>query len=272
MVKLYTLILSIISTALFIVLRPISSIKEIWIPIVFFIVAFIVFFALYFVFLFFVSLTIDLDKDFKKQNNFYNYLYFITLKFLVTTAGVKLITKGLDKVPTNSKFLLVFNHKSRFDPIIQSIVFKKSKLISISKPENFRIPIAGRFMKRVGNLGIDRDNNRKALETIIKAIDLIKNNEYSVGIAPEGQRNFEEGIMPFKAGSFKIAIKAKCPIVVCSMTNTLDIHKNFPFKKTKVVLNVVKVLEYDEYKELNTQEVADYTRKLIANDLNIMEE
>lgn len=264
--------LSLIATLLYVFFQPIESIKDIWIPILVFLVFLLLFIVLYFVFLFFVSLTISMKKTYTKQNKFYLYLYMITLEFVVKVARIKIITTGLDKVPKDKKFMLVFNHKSRFDPIIQTLVFKKEQIVSISKPENFDIIIAGRFMKRVGNLAIDRDNNRKALETIIKAIDYIKTNTYCVGIAPEGQRNFGDGILPFKAGSFKIAVKAECPIVVCSLTNTLDVHKNFPFKKTVCKLNVVKVLEYGDYENLTTQEIADYTRHLIAQDLNISEE
>ncbi len=133
------------------------------------------------------------------------------MEFITDLARVNLKTTGLDLIPKNQKFLLVYNHTSKFDPIIQSFVLRKEDLIHVSKPENFKIPIAGNVIYRDCFIAINRENNREAIKTINKAITFIKDNKFCVGISPEGTRNKGDvtKLLPFRNGCFHIALKAK---------------------------------------------------------------
>lgn len=262
--------LSLIITAIVSFIK-INSIKLIWIPIAVFIGSYASIVIVLLLFVWLVSLTINMKKDYDKQNKFYLLLFNSVLKALIDYGRVKVIVKGVEKVPKEQKYLLVTNHKSRFDPIIQCYVLRKTSLVQISKPENFKIPIAGSFMKRCCFLAVDRENNRNALKTIVKSINFIEEQKYSVGIAPEGTRNFGDGLLPFKSGSFKIATKAKCPVVICTMKNTFDIHRNFPFKKTIVEMNIVDVISYEEHQNYNTHQLALLARRKMVEDLCIDE-
>ncbi len=270
MIKKLILGLSLIITAIISYIK-VTSIKLIWIPIVVFLGSYASIVVILLLFVWLISLTINMKKDYDKQNKFYLFIFNSVLGALIDYGRIKVIVKGVEKVPKDQKYLLVMNHKSRFDPIIQCYVLRKTSLVQISKPENFKIPIAGPFMKRCCFLAVDRENNRNALKTIVKSIKFIEEQKYSVGIAPEGTRNFGEGLLPFKSGSFKIATKAKCPLVICTMKNTFDIHKNFPFKKTIVEMNIVDVISYEEHQDLNTHQLALLARRKMVEDLCIDE-
>ncbi len=69
-------------------------------------------------------------------------------------------------------------------------------------------------------LPIDRENPRKAIPTINRAAKLLKEQEVSVGIYPEGTRGKDCRLLPFHNGVFKIAQKAEAPIAVLSITGT----------------------------------------------------
>ena len=123
----------------------------------------------------------------------------------------------------------------------------------------------------MGHLAIDRENNRNALKTILKCIKYIEEDKYSIGICPEGTRNKKEGLLPFKSGCFKIASKAKCPLVICTITNADKVFKNFPFKKTIMEFNIVDVIEYEDLKDLSTHELALLARRKMVENLKINE-
>ena len=74
---------------------------------------------------------------------------------------------GLEKLPKNQKFLLVTNHRGLFDAVLLCHTFRNDNFVAVSKPENFHLPIAGPWIKGMGHLAIDRENNRNALKTII---------------------------------------------------------------------------------------------------------
>lgn len=269
MLKYLFLILSLILTGLITYLTPLTIISNWYLLILIFILSYILFNILYFIIIYFISLTIDIKKEYTKTTKFHKWILDQTLQLLCELSRVKIKVVNKEIMPKNQKYLFVFNHKSNFDPMIQSYIFKKDNLIHISKEENFKIPIAGPFIKRNCYLVIDRENARNAITTINKAANFIKTGYASVGVSPEGTRNKGEGMLPFKPGSFKIAYKSECPIVIASMRNTEMIHKNFPFHRTKVEMRILKVLNYDEYMMMNTTEIAEKIEKIIADDLNI---
>ena len=198
-------------------------------------------------------------------------IFELGVEFIIDIVRVKVKYSGLDKLPKNDKFLLVANHRGIFDAVLLCHTFRKNKFVAVSKPENFTLPVAGPWIKGMGHLSIDRENNRNALKTIIKCIKYIEEDKYSIGICPEGTRNKGDGLLPFKSGCFKIASKAKCPLVICTITNADKVFKNFPFKKTIMEFNIVDVIEYDDLKDLSTHELALLARRKMVENLNINE-
>ena len=68
-------------------------------------------------------------------------------------------------------------------------------------------------------------------------------------------------------GVFNIATKTGCPIVIITMRDTLKIHKNFPFKRTRVEMRCVQVLYKEDYASMNSAELSDHVHKITLDDL-----
>lgn len=257
-IKKINIVLSIGIAILISCLIEINKWYMIYIPILTFIGSYICLVALYFLFLVISSLTIK-KKEYESLNPFYRLVFNLSLEVLSDYGRVKVKIDGKDKVP-NTPCLFVYNHRSKFDPMIISYKFAKWKIVQISKPENFNIPVANRYMMRNCFLPIDRENAREAIKTINKASDFITQKGYSVGVSPEGTRNHNKELLPFKSGCFKIALKACVPIVVCTLTNFDKIHKNFPWKRTKVNMRI-DVIDYEQIKDLNTAEISEIVKE-----------
>ena len=219
-----------------------------------------------------VNLTISKKKEYTNTSKFYNWAFVLWYRYMMIAGRLKVHVTGYEKVPIDKKFLLVSNHCSKFDNFIHCAVLKNTQLAYISKPENFKIPIGGRFMRRGLYLSLPRGNTREEFKVIIKAIEYIKEDKVSIGIFPEGSRSKTGELQEFKPGAFKIAQKAKCPIVVCCLRNTINIHKNWPWKKTHVYMNILEVINPSIWDEKNTVEVSDYVHDLIFNNLNSNDE
>lgn len=215
-----------------------------------------------------VNLTINKKKEYTTTSRFYNWAFVLWYRYMIIAGRLKLHVSGYDKVPFGKRFLLVSNHCSKFDNFIQCAVLKKTQLAYISKPENFKIPIGGRFMRRGLYLSLPRGNTREEFKVIMKAIEYIKDDKVSIGIFPEGTRSKDGNLQEFKPGAFKIAEKAKCPVIVCSMKGTFEIHKNWPWKTSHVYMDILDVIEPSVWDEKNTVEVSQYAHDLILNNLN----
>ena len=270
LISIIILVLSILLTPLFVYIFDIFKVKYIWLIILIFIGLYIVLLALYFVFLFIVSLFINKKKVYTKQNKFNHFLTIQTMQLLLQMFRAHVKTSGLEMVPHDQKYLLVYNHTSNFDPIIQSYVLRKDNVIHISKPSNFDIPIGGPISYRDCYIPINRENDREALKTIIFASKFISNQEFSVSVSPEGTRNKGDvnKLLPFRDGCFRLALYAKCPIVVCELYKARDIAKNAPWKRTNVEMNVLKVLTYDEIKDKKTSEIGSIVNNLLQDKIN----
>lgn len=139
----------------------------------------------------------------------------LTLDWVLTLIGYRIHLTGTEKLPC-VPFLLVCNHRSAFDPLCAIAVMSQSPIF-VAKPSVFRIPLIGTIMRRLGFMPIDRENARNAVSTIKQAAALIREESLCVGIYPEGTRSKTGELLPFHAGSFKIAAMADCPVVVAAI-------------------------------------------------------
>ena len=92
----------------------------------------------------------------------------------------------------------------------------------------------------------------------------------SICSCPEGTRNEKpKECLPFKEGSFKLALKAGCPIIPIAMTNTPKIYKaKAPLlKKTHVVLQYGKPILPDELDADTKKHIGVYTKCVIEQML-----
>ena len=156
------------------------------------------------------------NKMYTHISPFYHALTMALDGWILALCRVKIHVTGLEKVPTDTEYLFVSNHRSNFDPMVQWWVLRRWRLAFVSKPSNMRKFVIGPFVRRCCFLPIDRENARNALTTINAAADLIRAHECSFAIYPEGTRSKSGELLPWHAGSLKIAQKANVPIVVAT--------------------------------------------------------
>lgn len=212
----------------------------------------------YAVFLIICSLFVNTSKEYDEHSRFYRALLNGFTAVGLWVLRVKVHTTGIEKIPKGTKNLLfVSNHRSNYDPIVTWHVLKKWQPAFVSKADNFKIPIFGRFIRKCCFMAIDRENPREAMKTINKAADLLKRGEVSVGVYPEGTRSKGGQLLPFHNGVFKIAQKAGADIVVLAVAGTENIYRNLPFGRTDVCLDVIDVIPADAVKGCKTAVIGE---------------
>ena len=216
--------------------------------------------AFYVLFFWLCSLFVDLRKPQDKVSGFWRFAVLWTMGLANAIFGVRIHAEGLEKIP-EGRWLFVCNHLSGFDPIVAGWVLRAHRLAFISKPSIMRIPIANKAIHKCCFMPIDRENDREALKTIIRATNLIKQDVTSFGIYPEGTRSRDGKLQPFKNGAFKIAQRAKVPVVVATIENSDRIVRSFLHRPTHVYLKIRGVITAEEAAEMNTTEMGDKARK-----------
>lgn len=222
----------------------------------------------YVAFLVILSLLVDLKKPSENFDRFYNGVVSFTLKIALSACNVKVKIEGEEKIP-KERFVLIQNHKAMFDPVVSLAYLGKYEIGFITKPENFRLPVINKFMHKICCIAIDRENARNAVKSINAAAENIKNGVCSMAIYPEGTRAKDGEMLPFHAGSFKIATKSGAPLVVTTVDNTNRVHKNAPFKRTEITLRICEVIPAEEVSASSTAELSEKARKIMCNSLGI---
>jgi 1-acyl-sn-glycerol-3-phosphate acyltransferase len=202
------------------------------------------------------------------DSKFYRRMTYLYVDALKTVLGLKIVTKGLEKTPRDTRFLLVSNHISDLDPVVLFYTLNKSQLAFISKRENDQKPFVGQIQRKILCQPINRENDREALKTILRCVQFIKEDKVSIGVFPEGYTSLDGKLRHFRNGVFKIAQKANVPVVVCTVKHTRESMKSmFKLKGGYVEINLLDVISAEEVKALSTADLGQKVYELMAADL-----
>ncbi len=215
-----------------------------------------------------MSLVVDMRKEQKKNNALYRTVMHWSADALITLLRIRITATGTEKLPKDGRFLLVCNHINDLDPVLLMTVFRKSRLAFISKRENSAKFIIGPFLHKMLCQPVNRENDREALKTILRCVDILKEDKASVGVFPEGYVSLDRMLHPFRPGVFKIAQRAEVPIVVCTLQGTCSIIPNVKkLKPSEAQVHLLEVIPAEELKGVTTVQIADRVHALMAADL-----
>lgn len=130
---------------------------------------------------------------------------------------------GIENIPAEGPAILVFNHRSYFDPAVMGLVVAKGKrsIRSLGKKEVFDVPIVGRLMRGIGGLRVDRGTGSD--EPLEAAADALRGGEVLM-LAPEGTiprgPAFFDPELKGRWGAARLAAMTKAPVIPIGIWGT----------------------------------------------------
>lgn len=200
----------------------------------------------------------------KPNSKFIRFYAKATANFLRQMSNVSCKYEGRENL-TDGPFVLFPNHKSLTDFLCVYVGTNK-KMGFVAKKELLNNYYIKRFGKGIDCVFVDRENDRSAAESIIQAIKNVKSGT-NMCIFPEGTRTDGREMLEGRAGAYKIAIKSKAAIIPVSIKNSHVIRFRSPWRRTKVILKYHKPIMYEEYKDMNTQDLEKKVRDIINEEL-----
>jgi len=222
-----------------------------------------------FLFLLYLCSRVDQNVPQEDDDPLYRKVTDAVIASVLPVLRIHIKKTGMEKMPRDGRFMLVCNHCSLFDPIGLLACLPQYQLAFVSKKENSTMFVIGPMMHKILCQLINRENDREALKTILRCIQILKEDKASIGVFPEGGILSEDGkLHHFRPGVFKIAQKANVPIVVCTLKNTLNVIPNLlKWKPSRVQMNVLAVIPPEEIKGVTTVDIAQRCYELMAADL-----
>ena len=104
------------------------------------------------------------------------------------------------------------------------------------------------------------------MKIILQAIDQVKQG-YSIVVSPEGTRNQEDELLPFKEGTLKIALKTNCPIVPVVVNRTERLFENhLPWiSRDRVSLEYGDPIYLDDLDTDTKKHLGAYMREIVGD-------
>lgn len=169
---------------------------------------------------------------------------------------------GIENIPKEGGFVFFPNHQGMFDVLVLLESCPRPFAFVIKK-EASNVILLKQVIEALGSYSIDREDIKQSMQVICKVTEEVKAGK-SFLIFPEGTRSRKGNeLLDFKGGSFKSAVKAKCPIVPCALIDSF-----IPFDENSIRPVTVKIIYlppmyYDEYKDMKTVEIAAEVKKRI---------
>ena len=129
-----------------------------------------------------------------------------------------------ENLPKEGPVVFISNHQSYADILAFLYVIRNHQVSFIAKEELGRIPFVGKWITRIRGIYIERGDARASLNTINEGVRYLKDG-FSLVIFPEGTRSQGGDMIDFKPGSFKLATKARVPIVPISIEGSYHVYE-----------------------------------------------
>ena len=184
---------------------------------------------------------------------------------ILKTSGIRVRVEGLEHANLGQTAIYCVNHQSAMDiPVL--FVNLPVQFRFVAKRSLFNMPFMGWHLRRSGHVPVDRDRPREALKSMKRVAQEIREGK-PVLLFPEGHRSRNGQLLPFKAGSFYIAILAGVPIVPITLNGTAYVLKpdTYHVRAGQTEMIVHPAIETQGLTLKDVDKLAEQVRGIIAS-------
>jgi 1-acyl-sn-glycerol-3-phosphate acyltransferase len=111
---------------------------------------------------------------------------------------------------------------------------------------------------------LKKDDVKQAMQVIYEMAEEVRAGKKYIIFPSGGYEHGGNTVMPFKAGSFKAAVRAKAPIVPVAIIDSYKVFEENTVGGVKTQVHFLPPLYYDDYKGLKTTEIAKQVENQIV--------
>lgn len=180
--------------------------------------------------------------------------------------NITIQTYGAENIPDENGFIFYPNHQGLYD-VLAIMEVCPVPFSVVAKKEVGNVPFLKQVFACMKAFLIDREDIKQSMQVIINVTKEVKAGRNYL-IFAEGTRS-KNGNHPqeFKGGSFKAAMKAKCPIVPVALIDSYKAFDTGSAKMLDVQIHFLKPMEYEEYKDMKSTEIAAEVKRRIEETI-----
>lgn len=125
---------------------------------------------------------------------------------------------GREHIPSSGPGIVISNHCSYLDPPLMGCAVPRP-IAYMAKQELFRIPVLSWVCRKLESYPVRQNTvDREALKETYRRLQ----ENWLVGIFPEGHRSEDAQLHPFEPGIGMIALHSRAPVIPCAFTGTFE--------------------------------------------------
>ena len=178
-------------------------------------------------------------------------------------SGVRVIAEGVENFHRNQPDIVVANHASWFDiPALATTIPKRVRFVA---KKELGFPIFGHAWRAAGHISIDRQDRASAIQSLEQAGQVLRSDNSSVIIFPEGTRSPTREMLPFKKGAFMLALHTGVNIIPTAIIGAHDVlpKHQWRLKKRPIIVRFGEAIPMTGFGPHNREELVDLVRSRI---------
>ena len=169
---------------------------------------------------------------------------------------------GVENIPLDQSFMFYPNHQGMFDVLAILQVMTRPVFVVLKK-ELAEIPFLKQVFACLGAIALDRSDPRQGMRVILQVAEEVSRGRNYI-IFAEGTRSKNGNrLLDFKGGSFKSAMKAKCPVVPVALLDSYKAFDTGSIARQKVEVHFLKPILPEEYAGMKTVDLAALVKSRI---------
>ena len=178
------------------------------------------------------------------------------IRLMKVTGGIHTKAYGQENLPKEGGYMMYPNHQGKYDALGIVYTHRTPCSIVMDKAKSNTI-LVKEFIDLLNGKRLDKKDVRQAITIINEVSEAVKNGKRYI-LFPEGGYDFNNRnhVCDFKAGSFKIALKSRAPIIPVALIDSYRVFNSFWLGPVTTQVHYLKPIYYEEYGSLKTQEIA----------------
>ena len=185
-------------------------------------------------------------------------------RWVLFCCGIRLKVTGFENIDLQKQYIIMMNHVNIMDAFVFYARYP-GKARGIEEESHFKWLLYGWVIRRIGQFPVSRKSVQKAMETLKKAAELIRNKkEFSVVVLPEGTRTITGKMGKFKKGGFFLALEAGIDILPIIQMGSFNFKRkgSWIMRPGKVEVVIEKPIATSGYSKENITDLVQKTRDI----------
>lgn len=186
------------------------------------------------------------------------------LRFLFKILFITVYSEGSETIEPKKTYLFMSNHSSLFDiPLLEAYI--PTFVRGVEALRQFKWPVYGWAIKRLGNIPIDRENIHASIRSM-KTTERSLKGGMSIVILPEGHRTLDGNLGEFKKLPFHLAKKAGVSIIPVGISGLFHLKRkgSWLIRPRPVSIKFGEPMSAETIQSLTVDELRDEIRVKIS--------